>query len=84
VPTDDEAARLGEQLLAAHEQLVQRDEAFRAWDHEVAELRTQLDSAKRQIEELQSTLDAMRATRAWRLAERWWAIRGRLGRRASS
>ena len=67
-----------EQLLAAHEELVRRDEAFRAWDHEVAQLRGERDALERQVHELEGTVAAMRDTRAWRLAERWWSIRGRL------
>jgi uncharacterized coiled-coil DUF342 family protein len=78
VPTEEEAERLREQVLAAHDELVRRDEAFRAWDHEVAQLRGEVESLKRQVRELESTLEAMRNTRAWRLAERWWAIRRRI------
>ena len=81
---DDEADELRAQLLVAHEELVRRDEAFRAWDHEVAQLRRELESTKAQIAELQAAIDEMRGTRAWRLAERWWGLRARLGRRAET
>lgn len=81
---DDEAAELREQVLVAHRELLRRDEAFRAWDHEVAQLRSELDSTKAQIEQLQATIGTMKNTRAWRLAERWWAVRARLARRSGS
>ena len=78
------------ELLAAHEELLRRDKAFRAWDEETARLRDErerfrelYESALSQVEELQAGMDAMRATRAWRLAERWWSLRGRVTRRRS-
>lgn len=75
-------------LLAAHEELLRRDEAFRAWEDETARLRAERDrfkelyeSARDQVAELQAGMDAMRATRAWRLAERWWVVRAKVVRR---
>src|SRR5215207_8566822 len=79
---------LRNELLAAHEELLRRDEAFRAWDEETARLRDErerfrqlYESARSQVDELQAGLDGIRATRAWRLAERWRTLRGRLPRR---
>ena len=86
------------QLLIAHEELLRRDQAFGAWENEVAGLRVQVDevhaelervraeynslteSASRQVAELQAAMEAMKATRAWRLAERWWSLRERVAR----
>jgi hypothetical protein len=45
-----------------------------------AELQRVNDSASDRIAELEAVIAAMEATRAWRSAERWRAIRGRLGR----
>jgi len=47
------------ELLAAHEELLRRDEAFRAWDEETARLQDErerfrelYESARSQVEEL--------------------------------
>jgi hypothetical protein len=40
------------------------------------------DALVQQAGQLRTQIDAMRGTRAWRLATRWWRIKARLGRRA--
>jgi septal ring factor EnvC (AmiA/AmiB activator) len=102
---DGGTENLRTQLTVAHEELLRRDQAFRAWESEVAELRGELrrigewasklegelkrveaelervnDSASRRIAELEAVIAAMKATRVWRSAERWWAFRGRFRR----
>ena len=90
--TDEEVEGLRRQLLLAHEGMLERDQAFRAWEDRVSALEAELErvrgaydelseSASRQVAELQAAMEAMKATRAWRLAERWWGLRAKVARR---
>jgi chromosome segregation ATPase len=79
-------------LADAHEQMVARDAAFHAWEEELrrrderiarleehtAELEDELRDAGEHIRHLTATIDAMRKTRAWRLATRYWDVRDRV------
>jgi SAM-dependent methyltransferase len=69
--------RTERELAAANERLREREQE--------AELHTWIDQLHRQIYEHKHQVQAMEATRVWRLAGRYWALRDRLlGRRSSS
>jgi len=63
-------------LDEAHRQLLERDTAFRSSEEQIEELRRQLSETQAWARELESTLQEMQATRAWRFARRL----GRLAR----
>ena len=54
----------------AHRQLLERDTAFRFSEERIEQLRQQLEETQAWALELESTLEGMQATRAWRFA-RW-------------
>jgi hypothetical protein len=77
---------LAKELVELHEQLLARDTAFRASDERVAaierekeelarEMTERLDQAAAEIRSLSETIQAMQATRIWRLGERYWSVR---------
>ena len=80
---------LAKELVELHEQLLARDTAFRATDERVAaierekeelaqEMTERLDQAAAEIRSLSESIQAMQATRIWRLGERYWRTRDRL------
>jgi 2-polyprenyl-3-methyl-5-hydroxy-6-metoxy-1,4-benzoquinol methylase len=80
----DRQADLRRLLLDAHQQLVRRDEAFRARheedlrprDDEIRWLREIVAEREKAVEQLNSIV----GTRAWRLACRYWGLKQRVGR----
>lgn len=74
-----------ESLADAQEQMAARDAFFHSWEEElrlrderIASLEDDLREAEEHIRHLTTTIDAMRTTRAWRVATAYWNIRDRL------
>jgi chromosome segregation ATPase len=70
------------ELIELHEQMLARDNAFRAWEDRVdalerdkEQMRQRLEEAAAEIRELSETIAGMHATRIWRLGERYWRTR---------
>jgi len=77
----DEVGQLKQELRAHERELHGRDREIRVRDRELTELRAKIDEQNEhlgrtygEIERLGSLLEAMRASRAWRLHE-WWQRR---------
>jgi chromosome segregation ATPase len=61
------------ELIELHEQMLARDNAFRAWEdrvdaleHDKEQMRQRLEEAAAEIRELSQTIAEMHATRVWR------------------
>ena len=83
-------AELRRLLVEANEQLLRRDQELQVQGREEIrlrdeEIRWRSDVLRERDEEIvwlrgvQSELDGLRATRAWRLVSSWWRLRARLG-----
>ncbi len=73
------------ELVELHEQLLARDNAFRAWEDRVdalkrdkEQMRQRLEEAAAEIRELSQTIAGMHATRIWRWGQRYWSARERV------
>ena len=76
----DAWAELKEELLKLHQQLLDRDDAFRAWDERVEALeREKLDFSQR-LARAEGDIRAMQSTKLWRLGSRYWNTRDRVKR----
>jgi chromosome segregation ATPase len=80
----ERVAELVAELTALHVQMLERDAVFARCeeelhrrDAELSTLRSQLADAGAHIEQLTAEIDAMKATRVWRLGERYWRFRDR-------
>jgi hypothetical protein len=83
----DAGAELKEELLKLHQQLLDRDDAFRAWDERVDALqREKLDLSQAKLDlsqrlaRAEADIRAMQSTRLWRLGSRYWNTRDRVKR----
>jgi chromosome segregation ATPase len=85
--TDVETEELRRQLVEVHEQLLERDQEFRCWRAELRNRDKTIDALERDntnlrtgIEALSSEINAMQATRVWRLGLSYWTTREALKR----
>ena len=73
------------ELVELHQQMLARDNAFRAWEDRVdalkrdkEQMRQRLEEAAAEIRELSQTIAGMHATRIWRWGQRYWSARERV------
>jgi len=77
---NDARAELKEELLKLHQQLLDRDDAFRAWDERVEALeREKLDLSQR-LSRAEGDIRAMQSTKLWRIGSRYWNMRDQVKR----
>ncbi|MEZ5102653.1 MAG: glycosyltransferase [Thermoleophilia bacterium] len=84
-PPGDLVAGLRAELVRTQREIEAREEDYRAAEHEVrwrdVELEArgaELERLRAEVAHLKGVVEAMRATGAWRAAERFWALRRRL------
>ncbi len=74
-------AELRRTVLDAHAQLLQRDEEFRSrYEAEMRPKEEEIAWLREVITNLRAELEATRATRVWRIGERYWRFKERLRR----
>jgi SMC interacting uncharacterized protein involved in chromosome segregation len=76
---EHEVRQRDEQLAALRSQL---DAASAHIEHLTRAMTQEIAERTREIAERTREIEAMKGTRAWRLAERYWALRDRARRRA--
>lgn len=85
---DKEREQLMAELAAVHRQMLERDAMYahcedeiKMRDEQLALTRQELAAAGAHIEDLTRQIEEIKSTRAWRLAEVYWKVRGRAPRR---
>jgi chromosome segregation ATPase len=80
--TPDRLNDYAAELMALHEQMLERDAVFADCENELLRRDSALDAVRRELEEagahiekLTAEIEAMKATRVWKLGERYWRLR---------
>jgi chromosome segregation ATPase len=80
--TSDRSNDYAAELMALHQQMLDRDAVFADYENELLRrdsaleaVRRELEKAGAHIEKLTAEIEGMKATRVWKLGERYWRLR---------